>query len=216
MAATRHHRPALDVQSLLGHRARWPDDLTRKGEIGSGHFDTRAGGHGPVAVPGRVVGPEGGVNGAGGPVQRHRRQQFVLGKAPLDFSTAVAPTPKLLDDPGSQADGQVCESVCERLRFGTLNPLVSRLLRHPVLQLIEVLSLLVSWAFWMFDVPERSHEVEMNGVQTFGARDRQAHSDLRANISALGSETMVAQFDHEAREQISHGDAIHTRLVRTE
>src|SRR5262249_12941950 len=59
VAATRHRRPALDVQSLLGHRAWWPYDLTWKGEIGGGHFDARAGGHGPVAMPVRIVGPEG-------------------------------------------------------------------------------------------------------------------------------------------------------------
>src|SRR5207253_7772217 len=102
--------------------------------------------------------------------------------------TAVAPTPELLDEPGSQADGRVGESVCERLRFGSLNPLVARLLRHPVLQLIEVLSLLVGWALWMFDVSERADEVEMNCRQTFGMRDRQPHGDLRTNISALRSE----------------------------
>src|SRR5206468_6901734 len=113
MPTAGHCRPALDVQPLLGHRAWWPYDLTWKGEISSGHFDARAGGHGPVSVPVRIVGPEGGINGAGGPVQHHRRQQFVPGKALLDFSTAVAPTPELLDDPGSQADGRVGESVCE-------------------------------------------------------------------------------------------------------
>src|SRR5438445_7216440 len=187
-----------------------------KGEISSGHFDARAGGHGPISVPVRIVGPEGGINGAGGPVQHHRRQQFVLGKALLEFSTAVAPTPELLDDPGSQADGRVGESVCERLRFGSLKPLVPRLLRHPVLQLIEVLSLLVGWALWMFDFSERSNEVEMNCIQTFGMRDRQPHGDLRTNISALRSEAMVAQFGHQRREQVGHGDTIHTRLLRTE
>src|SRR5262245_13305463 len=93
MAATRHHRPALDVQSLLGHRARWPYDLTWKGEIGSGHFDTRASGHGPVAVPGRVVGPEGGVNGAGGAVQHHRRQ---CSSARIASSAARNPRPTSL------------------------------------------------------------------------------------------------------------------------
>src|SRR5262245_49524389 len=216
VAATRHRRPALDVQSLLDHRAWWPYDLTWKGEIGSGHFDARAGGYRPVAVPVRIVRPEGGVNGAGGPVQHHRRQQLVLGETSLDVFTAVAPTPELLDDPGSQADRRIGESVCERLRFGSLNPLVPRLLRHPVLQFIEVLSLLVSWALWMFDVAKRSNEVEMNGIQTFGMSDRQPHGDLRTNISALCSEAMVAQLGHQRREQVGHGDTIHTRLVRTE
>src|SRR5262245_16500649 len=200
VAATRHRRPALNVQSLLGHRAWWPYDLTWKGQISRGHFAARAGGHGPVAVPVRIVGPEGGVNGAGGPVQHHSRQQFVLGKALLDVSTAVAPTPELLDNPGSQADGRVGESVCERLRFGSLNPLVPRLLRRPVLQLIEILSLLVSWALWMFDVSQRSDEVEMNRIQTFGMRDRQPHGDLRTNISALRHEAWVAQYGHQRRE----------------
>src|SRR5215831_6458439 len=216
VAATRHRRPALDVQPLLGHRARWPYDLTWKGEISSRHLDTRARGNGPVSVPVCVVGPEGGVNGAGGPVQHHGRQQFVLGEAPLDFSAAVAPAPELLDDPGRQADGRVGESVGERLRFGSLNPLVAGLLRHPVLQVIEVLSLLVCWALWMFDVSERTNEVEMNCKQTFGMRDGQPNGDLRTNIAALGSEALVAQYGHQRREQVGHGDTIHTRLVRTE
>src|SRR5262245_15475128 len=143
VAPAGHRRPALDVQDLLGHGAWGPHDLTRKGEIGGRHVDARAGGDGPVAVPGGVVGPEGGVDGASGPVEHHGCQQLVLGKAPLDLPTAVAPTPELLDDPGGQANGGVGQTVRERLGFGPLDPLVSCLFREPVLQLLEVVPLLV-------------------------------------------------------------------------
>src|SRR6516162_5111400 len=47
-------------------------------------------------------------------------------------------------------------------------------------------------------------------------RDRQPHGDLRTNISALRSEALVAECGHERREQVSHADTIHTRLVRME
>src|SRR5215510_13138293 len=174
VAPAGHRRPPLDVQDLLGHRAWGPHALPRKVEIGRWHVDARAGGHGPVAVTGRIVGPEGGVDGAGGPVEHHSRQQLVLGKAPLDLPTAIAPTPELLDDPGGQADGGVGQTVRERLGFGPLDPLVSCLFREPVLQLLEVVPLLVCWTLWTFDLAEcSSDKVEVNPVQMLGMRGSQ-------------------------------------------
>ena len=96
VAPTVHGRPALEVEHpLRRHRARWTEILAGKVAVGSWYLDARAAGGGPVPMAAGIVRPEGGMNGAGHPVQHDIGQDLILGETAFDVSPTVTPAPEL-------------------------------------------------------------------------------------------------------------------------
>src|SRR3954449_1825109 len=104
MAPLWHHCPSPDVGvDLLRNRAwRSANFLWERG-ISGGHILRPVIGDRPGAMQAIVIGPEGGADRAGEPVERDIRKQVVAVHHRLKIARMVGPDMELLRDPGCEA-----------------------------------------------------------------------------------------------------------------
>lgn len=105
--------PPLDVERLLGKRARGMPDLGRKGRMGGWRLHPRLG-DGPRLVQDRVVGPERRVDGPGYPVERDVGEERVEVDCAFEVAIVIGPDVELLGNPGRESGRRVGQRVRQR------------------------------------------------------------------------------------------------------
>ena len=150
-----------------------------------------------------VVGPEGGADAAGEPVERDIRQQPVARMGGLDVAVAIRPGAELLHDPGGQAGRAVGQAEGQGLRPGALDPLVAGLLLQPDRGFLEVAGLLRRRVGRRRLVGLQREQVDVDAEQLFRMGDAEAGCGEGAPVAALRAEAPVAQHvRHQRREAI--------------
>jgi hypothetical protein len=142
------------------------------------------------------------------PVDHDVRQQFILGEAAFDVAVAVAPGPKLFDDPRRQSDRRVVQRVGQGLRLRTLHQRVGALRGAPAVDVRKVRALLVG-QLGRVELHEGQPDVgAMDGDDVLRVIKAEEARDGAAEIAARRAEAVEAE--HAGHELVPQaGDPLH-------
>ena len=141
MRTAGHRCPLTDVVEALcplTGRGAIGDELVSEDGDRSWHRDEILRAKRDSVPPGIEVVSDRGRDGLRRPVNHDGGEQFILPETALHVAIAVTPRAELLQDPGSQTNRRVVQSIGERLRLGRLNRFVAAIHLGPVLILRQV------------------------------------------------------------------------------
>src|ERR1700683_1614281 len=211
MASSRHHSPSLDVVNSLRPMTRRTNQLARKHRHRSWGLDASAGLEAPRMMARFIVKARRRIYRLRDPVDHHIGQQLIFGKTLFDLAMTIAPGAKLLDDPRAQSRRRIIESVCERLRLGSLDPLIAGFRVTEFFDVAEKNFFLRRQVGSRASLggPHRDH-VDVDAEETWLIGLADARDDRRAPITALRRIAIEAErLRHQLVEYFGDGLNVH-------